>query len=85
MFNLSENQTKLIVAAALFATWVALTYFPHEGNAELIGFIKGVLLSLGTHHLTTWQPEQPAVAMNNTPPSPPAQTLTNIAQEGKKE
>ena len=71
---MTDKQTVFAVAMLLFLTWLGLIIWPQPNSGEMIGFIKGVLLSIGAHHLTAWQPQQSAVVNNVT-----------SSQEGKKE
>lgn len=49
--TLSDNDKKAAMAAALFATWVALVMLKVEHAEDLIGSIKLGLMGLGVHHL----------------------------------
>jgi hypothetical protein len=63
---MTQTQIKLVIAAVLFLTWVALVVFNVPHADDLITAIKTALAGLGAHTLTMVVPGQSATPSATT-------------------
>lgn len=66
---MSQDNAKLLIAAGLFGTWVALVGFKVAGAEDIVAAIKLSLTGLWAHILTVY----PSTPANPTQPAAPAQ------------